>query len=689
MQRRSRWLLLVMPALLAGVGRAADLEALIEQHVRGSDEARLAVIDAGAEAIPGLVEVIRTQPGGPAERAAHAVGWIAEFAASSPERARVEWALVNVLVDRQQPVLARQTAARHLWHVARPDAVPALAALIEDPDVASEVLWSLQNLRGKRALSALTEACGSAEGTAAAPILDALGRRPDAPVSLLTEAAETSEPVVRLVALEALGRKGDVSVAAFLQRRAEAADGDERIAALLALVSVGDALRHADDTDAARRTYERALELGDDVRAVVLGSLRGLSTTGDGDTAGVVARFLGRSNPSVQVAAASVLARLPGRAATDILAGELAGSGLQKARPILSALADRADPSAVDAVIPLARVDNTDVRKMALAALGRMGDRAGCEVVLEAYQDPTAATGVRNAAFGAYLSVASAQAVRGRHDVARELHEGAVVMAATDEHRAAALNGLTTVAGAQSLPIIEPSLAAEGAEKEAAIGAYLAGADALAATGDRDAAVVAYTKLLNAAASSPRAVEIARRLGSLGSSIDPGSLKGFVTHWLVIGPFPSDKDYGGTDAVYPIEKMLGLDTDQPFGEPNVTGTRRHTLDAEGIMDYVPMFEQHQNVMCYAYAEVTLGQATEARLHVGSDDSIVVWVNGAEAHRFKGPRGLKVGEDTRDVVLQAGVNRVLIKVVQGGGDWSSSLQLTDRNNQPLRFEQKTE
>jgi tetratricopeptide (TPR) repeat protein len=688
MRRCSSLILPILFVLSASAVLADDLAGLIDRDVRGNDEARIAVIDAGLPAIPGLVEVIRTQTGVPAERAARAIGWIAEFAADSPDRAKAEWVLVNLLVDRQQPLLARQTAARYLWHVASPDSVPALIRFVGDPDLQTDALWSLQNLPGKRVVNALAGAYRSAKGATKVVVLETLGRRPDAPVGLLTEAVGDADLAVRITALQALASKADLSVASLLESEAAKADGDERTAALLSFVGVGDGVR-ATDPDAARRIYEKALDMGGDTRPVVLRALEGLGEVGNAETPAVIERFMGRSSPAVQVAAAGALARLPGEGATRVLAAALSGASLQKARPILSALADRADPAAVDAVVPLARVDSTDVRLTALKALGRMGSRAACEVVLESVQDPKAAEEVRKTAFEAYIAIAAAQLKQGNAEAARGIYESALTLAETDDQEVPALSGLAAVGSPQSLPAIEPSLQAEGAVQEAAVGAYMAGAGALTASGDRDAALAAYTKLLDVAKAGPQIAEIVQRLGALGSGIDAGSRNGFITHWWVIGPFPSDKDYNGTDTVFFPEENVDLAAEQKLGNKTLRWRHEHTLDPEGIMDYASMLRPNQNVLCYAYAEVGLDEPAEARLHMGSDDALVVWVNGEEAYRFKGPRSLKVGQDTKDVSLRAGANRILIKVVQGGGDWSSSVQLTDRNDQPLAFEQKTE
>jgi HEAT repeat protein len=679
----------LLAVLLGPAARADDLSALIAKCVRGSDEARLAVIDAGLPAIPELVEVMRTETGVPAERASHALGWIAEFAGRSPARARAEWALVNLLLDRSQPLLARQTAARRLWHVASEDSVAVLQQVVADPDLATEALFSLGNIPGPRAIRALAETYATTRGETQAALVETLGRRPDAPIDVLTAATAGGNARVRLAALAGLGRKADVSVAAFLAERIERTTGDERAAALAAYVSVGDGLRQSGDTDAARRIYEKALQAGGQAVEAAIPALEGLGQVGTERSAAVVGPFLRSADPGVQVAAAGALARLPGAEPTRVLAAQLPGATLQQARPILSALAERPDTEAAEAAIPFARAQSPDVRILALTVLGRAGDRASCEVILENYQNPDLPEQVHWSAFEAYRLVGQAQLRRGDRESARAILESALQMAGSDGQASAALRALAQVASPQSLPAVLPKLRAEGPVQEAAAMAVLAIADGLALSGDRKAAIDALTKALDAVPAGPLSEPIVGRLGALGSTIDAGSRNGYVTHWAVIGPFPSDGDYGGTDTVTPIEQMLGLDLDQPFGEQKLTWKHQHTLDPEGIVEYIPLFEPHENVFCYAYAEVTLKQDVEARLHAGSDDSLVVWLNGEEVHRFKGPRGLKVGQDKRDIRLKAGPNRILIKVVQGPGDWSSSLRLTDRSDQPLSFEQKAQ
>jgi hypothetical protein len=73
--------------------------------------------------------------------------------------------------------------------------------------------------------------------------------------------------------------------------------------------------------------------------------------------------------------------------------------------------------------------------------------------------------------------------------------------------------------------------------------------------------------------------------------------------------------------------------------------------------------------------------------MGSDDSIVVWVNGKKAHEMKASRGLTIDQDNVNVRLLQGKNRVLVKVLNGNSGWAFCLRVTDRQGAPLKFEQK--
>ncbi len=358
------------------------------------------------------------------------------------------------------------------------------------------------------------------------------------------------------------------------------------------------------------------------------------------------------------------------------LAAALRGATVPQAVAILSAMADRCPrdkqklayvavqraglsfvpywkehpSSLVAAITPAANASQPRVRVAALNALGAIGHTDGAPAVVQAMTDTDAPAEVRRGAFDAYLAIAAWQLHERRPEEARQIYEGALQAAEDDAGKVGALRGLERAGSAQSLPIIEAHLDAEGAVGEAAMAAFTACAE--------------------------------------GTGIDLASRNGYVTHWWVIGPFPSDENFSGYDRVFFPQEKVELGAEQEFEGKKMAWRHHHTADKQGIVDYVPLFDPHENAVCYAYAEVKVAQEADARLHVGSDDGIVVWLNGERVHGINVPRGLKVGEDKVDVRLRSGTNAILIKVIQGPGDWSSSVRLTDRDDKPVAFQQKT-
>ena len=65
----------------------------------------------------------------------------------------------------------------------------------------------------------------------------------------------------------------------------------------------------------------------------------------------------------------------------------------------------------------------------------------------------------------------------------------------------------------------------------------------------------------------------------------------------------------------------------------------------------------------------------AQLTVGSDDTLSVWLNGKQVYDFQDRRGFTHEQDCRDVSLELGVNRVLIRCGNRGGPWQFSVAVS--------------
>ena len=159
-----------------------------------------------------------------------------------------------------------------------------------------------------------------------------------------------------------------------------------------------------------------------------------------------------------------------------------------------------------------------------------------------------------------------------------------------------------------------------------------------------------------------------------------------LTDWLVLAPIPcavtgpakADNDMIGRilDKTYlPDEAQLAPSAGDKV---TVNGKNFTWVKATGSpLDLVATAKKTlgttttTNMVGYAVTTVDSPKTTsDATLYVGSDDGVMVWVNGKMVHRNGVARGLRVGEDKiSGLSLNAGKNTLVFKIGQGEGDWS--------------------
>ena len=163
------------------------------------------------------------------------------------------------------------------------------------------------------------------------------------------------------------------------------------------------------------------------------------------------------------------------------------------------------------------------------------------------------------------------------------------------------------------------------------------------------------------------------------------------SHFRVLGPFPN--------RLAPNNKgRPGLDTDylgaiggeaQARLEPTTTVTLGGravtvfdaTLDSASTLDFTRLFGTDTDAKtAYAYAEWAVDKPQKALAVFGSDDAAVVWLNGRKVHHIARDRALNLDSDRFDLPLQAGANRLLVKVDNGTGYWGFALRVFDGEGQ---------
>jgi hypothetical protein len=158
--------------------------------------------------------------------------------------------------------------------------------------------------------------------------------------------------------------------------------------------------------------------------------------------------------------------------------------------------------------------------------------------------------------------------------------------------------------------------------------------------------------------------------------------------WWVIGPF--DNKGGGTvDSPQLIETETAVHLTNTYagilGKP-VSWRREDRLLASRLVDEFVLnlssMYGSENASAYALVWVASENDTDATLAVGSDDGVVVWLNGERVHSNLTSRGYSSRQDRVPIHLKSGRNPLLVKVMQGGGGWAMGAHIFDKQGNPL-------
>jgi HEAT repeat protein len=263
------------------------------------------------------------------------------------------------------------------------EAVPELAKLLSDEQLASWARIALEAIPGPEADKALRTSLDSLQGKLLIGTINSIGvRRDAAAVDSLTGRLQDKDAEVASAAAVALGYIGNAPATKAL--RASLANAPAAVRSAVAEGSVLCAERLLADG----KTSEAA-QLYDEIRRADLPKQRIVEAT----RGAILARKSGgiellleqlRSPDKVFFQLGLGTAReLPGREVADALAAELPGAAPERATLLLGALADRHDTTVLPAVLQAVKSGPTQVRVAAIGALPRLGDASCVSTLLD------------------------------------------------------------------------------------------------------------------------------------------------------------------------------------------------------------------------------------------------------------------------------------------------------------------
>ena len=228
------------------------------------------------------------------------------------------------------------------------------------------------------------------------------------------------------------------------------------------------------------------------------------------------------------------------------------------------------------------------------------------------------------------------------------------------------LAGLAEVPDIEALKLAESMLAEAGVQNEAAR-AIIKIAPLLP---DAAAADAALNKVLSVSqdAATRQAAEAALKRNNAGV--------GYITAWAAAGPYrQAGKNYSALfDIAFP---------------PETTDPQRTIWKALASTDEKrPWFMDlgkaigGQECVAYARTRVRCDREQSARLELGSDDGVKVWLNQKLIHGNNVARALRPASDKVNIVLNPGWNQLLLKVTQHNQGWAFCARLLRPDGLPL-------
>jgi cellulose synthase operon protein C len=163
--------------------------------------------------------------------------------------------------------------------------------------------------------------------------------------------------------------------------------------------------------------------------------------------------------------------------------------------------------------------------------------------------------------------------------------------------------------------------------------------------------------------------------------------QGYLSSWLIVGPFDNSSRRGETTAYAPETEPFA--SDQTFegklaGEPlSWRSLDYDSIPRTGYVSFDELLHPNENATGYATCWVHVEQSTEAALHLGTTGVHEAWVNGRsvargdEARRMSHPL-----QDSHPLALEPGWNRILIKVNVIDRLWGFHARLSAPSGAPL-------
>jgi hypothetical protein len=202
-----------------------------------------------------------------------------------------------------------------------------------------------------------------------------------------------------------------------------------------------------------------------------------------------------------------------------------------------------------------------------------------------------------------------------------------------------------------------------------------------AAAAEGPAAVEMYRKAFSGAVHEDQVKQISEALRKAGETVDISRHFGFVSSWMIAGPFDNREEKGFAVAYAPEMEIASSGPDlsreyEGMDARKVNWQPIETTDDFGVVDIAKQIENYKGSAMYATAVWTSSTAQTLQVRLGTPNAWKLWVNGKLVfEREEYHRSSQMDQYAVPISLQAGRNTIALKICQNEQtqDWAQKYQ----------------
>jgi HEAT repeat protein len=301
---------------------------------------------------------------------------------SAADVAEEEGRLIGLLRSEAAPQ-DKALACKRLAVVGSKNAVPALAPLLENKELASWARIALEAIPDPAADQALRDSLGKVQGRLLIGVVNSIGVRRDVQaVDGLAERVKDADVEVASSAAVALGRIGNEAAAEILVESLTSPNESVRSAVAEGCILCAEQLQAAGKDDEAAALFDKVRQ-ADVPRQRIQEATRGAILAREAAGIPLLVEQLRSTDKGLLAMGLTTSRELLGPKVTQAIGAEVAQTTADRQVLLIQALADRRDEMVLPAVLQAASSGPDNVRIVALQALKRVGNATCVPTLLD------------------------------------------------------------------------------------------------------------------------------------------------------------------------------------------------------------------------------------------------------------------------------------------------------------------